>query len=97
MTLESGLEQSVCHYVKACHGRAFKFVSPGTPGIPDRICIFPGGAVIFVELKRPGVKDGRSPRQIKMQKVLTDLGCECWRVNNLQYFKERLHDLGIQP
>ena len=97
MTLESSLEQSVCRYVKLCHGRAFKFVSPGTPGVPDRICLFPDGVIVFVELKRPGVKDGRSPRQIKMFRVISGLGFECWRINNLQYFKERLHDLGIHP
>lgn len=28
-----------------------KFVSPGNDGVPDRIVILPGGAVIFVELK----------------------------------------------
>lgn len=95
--LESGLEQSLRLYVKACHGRAFKFVSPGTPGVPDRVCVFPGGVVVFVELKRPGVKDGRSPQQIKIQRILTEMGCECWRVNNMKYFKERLHDLGIHP
>ena len=28
-----------------------KFVSPGNDGVPDRIVVLPGGAVIFVELK----------------------------------------------
>lgn len=28
-----------------------KFVSPGNDGVPDRIVVLPGGAIIFVELK----------------------------------------------
>ena len=30
----------------------YKFTSPGTRGVPDRILIQPGGAVHFVEVKR---------------------------------------------
>lgn len=29
----------------------YKFVSPGNPGVPDRIVIFPDGRLFFVELK----------------------------------------------
>ncbi|MFR9537672.1 MAG: VRR-NUC domain-containing protein [Rikenellaceae bacterium] len=36
--------------VKALGGLCYKFTSPGTIGVPDRIIII-GGRVIFVELK----------------------------------------------
>lgn len=36
----------------------YKFTSPGVRGVPDRILIGQG-KVLFVELKRPGVKDVR--------------------------------------
>ena len=29
----------------------FKFVSPGNPGVPDRIVITPAGRTVYVELK----------------------------------------------
>ena len=29
----------------------YKFVSPGQPGVPDRIVVLPGGRCVFVELK----------------------------------------------
>lgn len=29
----------------------YKFVSPSTPGVPDRIVILPGGNTIYVEMK----------------------------------------------
>lgn len=32
-------------------GIAYKWVSPGHDGVPDRIVVFPGGRVEFVELK----------------------------------------------
>lgn len=32
-------------------GLCYKFVSPGNPGVPDRIVITPGGRTIYVELK----------------------------------------------
>lgn len=29
----------------------YKWVSPGQNGVPDRICLIPGGRIVFVELK----------------------------------------------
>lgn len=37
--------------VRKLGGRAYKWVSPGNDGVPDRIAIFPGKAPVFVELK----------------------------------------------
>ena len=37
--------------VKALGGIAFKFVSPGNAGVPDRMVILPGGIILFAELK----------------------------------------------
>ena len=34
----------------------YKWASPGRVGVPDRICVFPDGRVVFVELKAPGRK-----------------------------------------
>ena len=91
--LESGLEQSLTRAVKQMGGRAFKWVSPGETGVPDRIVILPGGYVIFVELKRPGRVDGRSPRQKKIFRVLSALGCEVWLINDLDDFKTKVRRL----
>lgn len=90
---ESGLERKVCELVKHRGGRAFKFVSPGTPGVPDRICIFPGGKIIFVELKRPGRKDGMSVQQRKIVTWLRSHGCEAWVINDYETFARRLDEI----
>ena len=55
--LESEVEKKLCKKVKEeLHGRAFKFVSPGQNGVPDRIILVPGGRIYFVETKAPGKK-----------------------------------------
>lgn len=34
-------------------GQCWKFTSPGTAGVPDRVALI-DGAVIFIEVKKPG-------------------------------------------
>ena len=65
-------------------GLCLKWVSPGFTGVPDRIVILPNGKIFFVEVKRPGLKDGRSPRQKRVAQQLTDLGCTVLRVSSME-------------
>ena len=48
---ESTIEAKLVRMVRELGGLCFKFVSPGNPGVPDRLIILPGGRVVFVELK----------------------------------------------
>lgn len=48
---ESDIERWLVTQIKALGGFADKFVSPGNPGVPDRIIVMPGGRIIFAELK----------------------------------------------
>ena len=50
---ENIVERKLCDGVKAIGGKAYKLISPGSNGIPDRLVCLPGGRVIFVELKSP--------------------------------------------
>ncbi|MDO4717535.1 MAG: VRR-NUC domain-containing protein [Propionibacteriaceae bacterium] len=43
----------------------WKFTSPGTQGVPDRVVILPGGRIGFVELKRTGAL----PRPIQVRRI----------------------------
>lgn len=52
--LEKDIESKLTKAVKAEKGRAYKFVSPGNSGVPDRIVVLPGGCIGFVELKQKG-------------------------------------------
>lgn len=48
---ESDIEKILVREVKKLGGRAYKWVSPGNDGVPDRIVIFPDKVPVFVELK----------------------------------------------
>lgn len=48
---ESSIEAKLVRMVRAKGGLCYKFVSPGNPGVPDRIVITPAGRTIYVELK----------------------------------------------
>ena len=48
---EKDIEKMLVDEVRNAGGRAYKFVSPGNDGVPDRIVIMPGGRLMFVELK----------------------------------------------
>lgn len=49
--LEKDIEKILVSEVKKLGGRAYKWVSPGNDGVPDRIVILPGLRPMFVELK----------------------------------------------
>ena len=49
--LEKQVERHLVNGVRKLGGLCLKFVSPGTPGVPDRIIITATGRIIFAELK----------------------------------------------
>ena len=49
--LEKDIEKVLVAEVRKLGGRAYKWVSPGNDGVPDRIVILPGLRPMFVELK----------------------------------------------
>ncbi len=69
---EKNIEQYLVRRVKELGGRAYKFVSPGNNGVPDRIVILPGGKIFFAEMKAPGRKT--TALQNMQIKRLQDLG-----------------------
>ena len=48
---ESQIESRLVKMVRERGGLCYKFVSPGNPGVPDRIIITPQGRTVYVELK----------------------------------------------
>lgn len=71
--LEKDIEKKLRQMIEQHGGRCLKWVCPGWAGVPDRICLLPGGLVLFVETKRP-VGGVLSARQKWWQKTLTGLG-----------------------
>lgn len=70
---EKKIEAYLRDKVKAAGGKAYKFVSPGNAGVPDRLVCFPGGRMAFVELKAPGKSS--TPLQKVKQAELRRMGC----------------------
>lgn len=65
---ERDIEVKVVAYAKQKGCLVYKFSSPSHRGVCDRVIIAPGGAVLFLELKRPKEK----PTKLQ-QKFLDDV------------------------
>lgn len=73
VTLERNIERKLVHGVNALGGIAYKWVSPGNTGVPDRIVIFPDGKIEFVELKTETNKP--TPLQLSQMNRLKQRNC----------------------
>jgi hypothetical protein len=70
---ESEIEKYLVEQVKGIGGRAYKFVSPGNNGVPDRLVVLPGAVIIFVELK--ALHGKLTPLQVGQITRLKGFGC----------------------
>lgn len=69
---EARIEQNIRKAVHANSGMWIK--QTGQDGMPDRLCILPGGRYIFVELK--AARGSPTPLQRLMLRRLGALGCD---------------------
>lgn len=90
--LEKDIEKILTTEIKKLGGRAYKFISPGNSGVPDRIVVLPGGKMIFVELK---AKTGSlSVLQSVQVKRLIELGQKVYVVYGLKGLKDFFNEIG---
>ncbi len=88
---ESEIEKILVREVKRLGGAAYKWVSPGNDGVPDRIVIFPGRPPVFVELKAgrgrvTALQEAQIGRLEKLGQEVTVV----YGINGLrQFFQER--------
>lgn len=69
---EKLVERKLVELTKINNGMCIKLLCNHILGLPDRLCLFPGGKLAFVELKTTGEKPKRI--QIFMHKKLRALG-----------------------
>lgn len=69
---EKVIERKLVELVKINGGMCIKLLCDQLTGLPDRMCLFPGHKIVFVELKTTG----RKPRRIQgfMHNKLRALG-----------------------
>ena len=72
--LEKEIEAKLKAMIERHGGLCLKWVCPGWLGVPDRICLIPGGTVVFVELKRPDGKGRLGAMQKWWARKLSTLG-----------------------
>lgn len=88
---EREIERKLVDAVKVKGGICWKFVSPGTAGVPDRIVLMPNGRIAFVELKAPG-KEMR-PLQVHRKRQLEALGVRVYCIDRKEQVEEVLHEI----
>lgn len=89
---EKHIEQALTRAVTAAGGKCYKFVSPGTAGVPDRLIILPNGRVAFAECKAPGKR--LRPLQQHRADEIKMLGIPVYEVDSLECIPEVIR--GIQ-
>ena len=83
---EKDIEKTFTNAIKKAGGIAPKLVSPGTAGMPDRIVLFRGARVAFVELKQRGEKP--RPIQVRRHDLLRDFGFPVYIIDNTEQIPE---------
>lgn len=79
---EKQIEQKFVKAVKKTGGLAPKFISPGFDGMPDRIVLFQGGRIAFVEVKRHGEQP--TPLQKSRHGMLRRLGFQVFVLDDTE-------------
>jgi hypothetical protein len=89
---EKEIETYLRDRVKKAGGKAYKFESPGNDGVPDRLVLFPGNRISFVELKAPGKKP--RPLQLKQMRDISAFGCEVLVIDSKKGVDEFITKVG---
>lgn len=79
--LEKSIENILRKAVEDEGGMCLKWVCPGHKGVPDRMILFPGGIIAFVELKRPGAKVKAGGLQEWWWQRLVEFGFPCYEIS----------------
>jgi len=63
---EKNIEKYLIQQMTSIGGQCYKWVCPQFRGVPDRICLFPSGSTIYVEVKSEDKT--AEPHQLRIHK-----------------------------
>lgn len=89
---EKKLERELPRRVKLAGGWCLKLVSIHINGLPDRLCLFPGAKLVFVELKTTKKKPSKLQRLI--HRKLESLGFAVYIIDTLDGVKKLIEQHG---
>ena len=91
--LEKSIENVLRQAVEDEGGLCLKWVCPGHKGVPDRMILFPGGIIAFVELKRPGAKVKAGSLQEWWREKIQSFGFSCYEISTTEHAKHLVNYL----
>ncbi len=89
--LEREIERKLVNAVKERGGLCWKFTSPGTAGVPDRIVLMSKGRIAFVETKASGEKLRKL--QEKRKRQLESLGFKVFCVDSVENIQKVISEI----
>lgn len=86
MENEKQVDKKVVAEVKKIGGWCFKLPAVHVSGLPDRLCLFQGGRMCFLEIKGTGLAPTKL--QLHIHQKLTALGFSVYVVDSYEAVKE---------
>lgn len=94
--LEKSIENVLRKAVEDEGGVCLKWTCPGHRGVPDRMILFPGGVIAFVELKRPGAKVKAGGLQEWWREKLASFGFSCYEISTAEQVQQLVFQLSTE-
>lgn len=94
--LEKSIENVLRKAVEDEGGVCLKWTCPGHRGVPDRMILFPGGVIAFVELKRPGAKVKAGGLQEWWREKLASFGFSCYEISTAEQAQQLVLQLSTE-
>lgn len=88
---EKDIERRLVEQTRAKKGMCIKLLSMHVKGLPDRLCLFPDGKMVFVELKTTGQKP--KPMQLYIHECIRKLGFRVEVVDTLKGVDELINEM----
>lgn len=87
---EKVLERKLSRQVLFVGGLCIKLLPYQFAGLPDRLCLFPGGRVCFVEVKTTGQKPRKI--QVKVMRQIQNLGFDVRVIDTSEQVKKLIEE-----